>query len=62
VLGRLDDAPCFVDPTGRQQSPCNFGGDLRHSPDPFLVLSNERVDIALGIRDFLQRQPDGADA
>ena len=50
----------YVSATRGQQASCYLSSDLRSLPDRFLILSDERVDVALSIRDFLQSQPNGA--
>src|SRR5438132_1611744 len=46
MLGRLDRLPCFFHPSGRKEAPRDFRGDPRHCSCCFLILLDERVDIA----------------
>jgi hypothetical protein len=50
MLGRLENLPSLIGPTGREQAACDLGGDRWHLPDRLLVLRDECVDIPLSIR------------
>src|SRR5664279_6218912 len=56
----IDRAPGLLDTTGLEKSAGNFGRNSWYGPGLFALLSDERVNIALGVSNFLQRQADGA--
>ena len=59
MLGLFEGLQGLVEPVRCEQPPCDLGGDLWGLPDRFLILSDERVDIALDVRDLLQSQWNG---
>ena len=60
MLGSLNRLPCFFHPSGLKEAPRDFRGDPRHCSCCFLILLDERVDVAEGIGNLLQRQTDRA--
>src|SRR6266566_7502375 len=62
MLGRFDRLPCLLRPAGGKEAPRDFCGDSWQLPGFLLVLLDERVDVAQGIGNLLQREANRANA
>ncbi len=59
-IDSIDSGPCLLDTARLQQSLGNFSSYSRYRFSFFALLRDERIYIALSVRNFLQRKTDGA--
>src|SRR5271163_1321138 len=53
-IDRVDSVPSLLGTARVQKSPGDFGRHPRHSLGRFALLRDERINVTLGICDFLQ--------
>src|SRR5580704_7259518 len=58
-IDSVDSVPGLLGTARVQKSPRDFGRHLWHSLGRFALLRDERINVTLGICDFLQGQADG---